>query len=56
VYGDFRPGDVRHSQADVSKARQRLGYAPTHDVRRGLEEAVGWYVATLDNAAGAGNS
>jgi len=44
VYGDFRPGDVRHSQADVSKARQRLGYVPTHDVRRGLEEAVGWYI------------
>lgn len=47
-YGDFRPGDVRHSQADVSKARTRLGYAPTHDVRRGLGEAVGWYLADAE--------
>jgi len=45
VYGDFRPGDVRHSQADVSKARQRLGYAPTHDLGRGLEEALEWYLS-----------
>lgn len=43
--GDFRGGDVRHSQADVSKAARLLGYAPTHDVRAGLAEAVGWYSA-----------
>lgn len=51
-YGDFRPGDVRHSQADVSKARTRLGYAPTHDVRRGLGEALEWYVADAARVAG----
>jgi UDP-N-acetylglucosamine 4-epimerase len=45
VFGDFRPGDVRHSQADIGKARSRLGYEPTHDVRAGLAEALPWYEA-----------
>jgi len=40
---DFRAGDVRHSQADIDKARRCLGYAPTHDVRSGLTEALPWY-------------
>ena len=43
-YGDFRPGDVRHSLADVTRARSELGYAPTHDLRAGLAEALPWYV------------
>ena len=47
VHADFRPGDVRHSQADVSKARALLGYVPTHNIREGLEEALGWYLDTL---------
>ena len=47
-YGEFRAGDVRHSQADISKARELLGYAPTHDLRRGLKQALRWYVAQLD--------
>lgn len=47
-YGPFRPGDVRHSLADVGKARELLGYEPTHSVRQGLEEAVGWYANNLD--------
>jgi UDP-N-acetylglucosamine 4-epimerase len=46
-HAPFRPGDVRHSLADVSKAAQMLGYAPTHSVERGLSEAVGWYAANL---------
>ena len=41
---DFRAGDVRHSLADVSKARRLLGYTPTHDVRAGLREAMQWYI------------
>jgi nucleoside-diphosphate-sugar epimerase len=36
-YGDPRPGDVAHSLADISRARERLGYEPGIDVRRGLE-------------------
>jgi UDP-N-acetylglucosamine 4-epimerase len=43
-FADFRAGDVRHSLADVSKAARLLGYAPTHDVRQGLDEAIAWYV------------
>ena len=44
VYRDFRAGDIRHSWADISKARELLGYAPTHRLRAGLTEAVKWYV------------
>lgn len=44
VYGPFRPGDIRHSLADVSAARERLGYDPTHAAREGLDEAIEWYL------------
>ncbi len=44
VYKDFRPGDVRHSLADISAAQTALGYAPTHSVLDGLAEALDWYV------------
>jgi UDP-N-acetylglucosamine 4-epimerase len=47
VYADFRPGDVRHSQADVGKASRLLGYAPTHTVLQGLEVAMPWYTQFL---------
>ena len=43
VHGPFRPGDVRHSHADISKAKNLLGYNPTYDVRRGLRETVKWF-------------
>lgn len=43
VYRDFRAGDVRHSQADISKAASLLGYAPTHRVAEGLDIAAPWY-------------
>jgi UDP-N-acetylglucosamine 4-epimerase len=42
---DFRPGDVRHSHADISRARVLLGYEPTHRMEDGLDEALAWYVA-----------
>lgn len=44
VYRDFRPGDVRHSQADISKASKLLGYRPTHYIEQGLKIAMGWYL------------
>ncbi|MFC5547930.1 SDR family oxidoreductase [Massilia aerilata] len=44
-YVDFRAGDVRHSQADISKAAALLGYAPTHRIADSLEEAMNWYVS-----------
>lgn len=46
-HGDFRAGDVRHSQADVAKARTLLGYAPQYDIRAGLQAAMPWYVRFL---------
>lgn len=45
TYRDFRAGDVRHSQADVSKARRLLGYVPSHTLKQGLDEALPWYVS-----------
>ena len=47
TYRDFRPGDVRHSQADISKARRLLGYEPSHRIAEGLAEAMDWYVEDL---------
>lgn len=44
VYRDFRVGDVRHSQADVSKAKRLLGYSPTHAIREGISTAMPWYI------------
>lgn len=46
-YREFRDGDVRHSLADISKARKLLAYAPTHRVSEGLKEAMGWYIKNL---------
>jgi UDP-N-acetylglucosamine/UDP-N-acetylgalactosamine 4-epimerase len=40
-------GDVRHSLANVDKARRLLGYAPTHTMPQGLELALDWYVANV---------
>jgi UDP-N-acetylglucosamine 4-epimerase len=49
VYQETRPGDVRHSHADITKARELLGYEPTHDVDAGLTEALGWYVDDFES-------
>jgi UDP-N-acetylglucosamine 4-epimerase len=48
VYRDFRQGDVLHSQADISKAAELLGYEPTHTIDSGLDAALAWYMANLD--------
>ena len=50
-YGSFRAGDVRHSLADISKARNNLGYAPAHHVRDGLQIAMPWYVNFFKQAS-----
>ena len=50
-YRGFRDGDVRHSQADIAKAQTLLGYAPTHRIREGLAQAMGWYVKSLPRRA-----
>ena len=56
VHRDFRVGDVRYSLADISKAKQLLGYSPTHAVRSGLVETINWYISKLNrNSAGTKN-
>jgi UDP-N-acetylglucosamine 4-epimerase len=47
VYRDFRAGDVRHSQADIEKAKKMLGYMPTHDIFQGLSVAAKYYQENL---------
>jgi UDP-N-acetylglucosamine/UDP-N-acetylgalactosamine 4-epimerase len=54
VFEDFRPGDVRHSRADISKAQRLLQYQPSRDVRQGLEEALQWYIARASSPQGVG--
>lgn len=53
-YAPFRTGDVRHSQADITKAQVRLGYTPTHTVEEGLLQTLAWYAATAQRGAPAG--
>jgi len=44
VYRDFRPGDVRHSLADIGKAAGKLGYSPEFRIREGITKAMPWYL------------
>ena len=44
VYQDFRKGDVKHSLADISKAKSLLGYLPSFSIYKGLEVAMPWYI------------
>lgn len=50
VHRDFRAGDVRHSQADISKSRRLLGYEPTHRLADGIAQAMPWYVNQKKNS------
>lgn len=47
IYRDFRPGDVQHSLADITKARELLGYDPEYSVMEGLDIAAKWYLDNL---------
>lgn len=47
LYRDFRAGDVRMSQADISKAQRLLGYRPQWRARDGLVRTVDWYAGRL---------
>jgi UDP-N-acetylglucosamine/UDP-N-acetylgalactosamine 4-epimerase len=51
TYRDFREGDVRHSQADISKAARLLGYRPTHRLADGLKQSLEWYVKDAKRAS-----
>lgn len=46
-FGPDRPGDIKHSNADISKARHLLGYAPDWDFAKGIQAAIDWYRAYL---------
>lgn len=46
-YGPERLGDIPHSLASIEKARKLLGYNPTHQLKDGLKEAIGWYWENL---------
>jgi UDP-N-acetylglucosamine/UDP-N-acetylgalactosamine 4-epimerase len=46
-YAEFRAGDVRHSQADISRARDLLGYHPTHTVEQGLAVTSEWFLGNI---------
>lgn len=50
VYRPFRSGDIRHSHADISKAKKLLGYNPTHDIKIGLKETVRWFAEKGNSA------
>ena len=52
TYRDFREGDVRHSLAEISKAKRLLGYEPTHRIGEGMEVALGWYVNDITGETG----
>ena len=47
VYGPERAGDIKHSNADISKARQLLGYDPDWSFERGIKAAIDWYRENL---------
>jgi UDP-N-acetylglucosamine 4-epimerase len=47
TYRDFRAGDVRHSQADINKAKELLGYQPNNNITEGLDKAMDWYIEAL---------
>ena len=46
-YRDFRAGDIRHSNANISKAQKMMKYEPTHDIYQGMKEAIGWYIQNI---------
>ncbi|PMG73681.1 Vi polysaccharide biosynthesis protein VipB/TviC [Shewanella sp. 10N.286.51.B7] len=47
IYCDFRSGDVRHSQADINKAKINLEYEPVYNICQGIEIACNWYTENL---------
>ena len=50
IYADPRAGDVKDSQADISKAKALLGYAPTVTFEDGLKQTVEWYRSSMTTA------
>ena len=51
IHRPSRPGDVSHSQADISKIQRDFGYEPLHSLEDGLRETLRWYVEKLHGTA-----
>lgn len=47
IFGPDRAGDIKHSNADISKAREMLGYEPSWSFERGIDAAIEWYKENL---------
>ncbi len=47
IFGPDRAGDIKHSNADISKARKLLGYNPEWDFNKGIKEAIDWYIRNV---------
>lgn len=47
IYGPDRKGDIKHSNADITKARELLNYDPDYNFADGLNEAIEWYKNNL---------
>jgi nucleoside-diphosphate-sugar epimerase len=47
IYTEPRPGDIKHSQADIARAREQLGYAPKVNFEEGLRNTIEWYRKNL---------
>lgn len=47
IYAPERAGDIKHSNADISKAKNLLGYSPEYSFKRGIQEAITWYKNNL---------
>lgn len=47
IFQEFRAGDVRHSQADISKAKKMLGYIPEYKISQGISKSMPWYIEFL---------
>ena len=47
IFAPDRKGDIKHSNADIGKAKRMLGYRPEYDFKRGLAEAIEWYKTNL---------
>lgn len=47
IFGANRQGDIKHSNADISKAKEKLGYESKYDFANGLALAIEWYKENL---------
>lgn len=47
IFGPYRVGDIKHSNADINKAKELLGYRPDWDFEKGIKTAIKWYSENL---------